>query len=71
VNHPPLLTPISDTTILAGRTLSIINTATDADLPAQTLTYSLQSPPSGAAISPSNGMLQWRPSVAQSGAARH
>jgi hypothetical protein len=67
MNHSPSLMPVSDTTILAGRTLLITNTATDPDLPAQRLTFSLPSPPSGAIISSTNGLLAWRPTIAQSG----
>jgi hypothetical protein len=68
MNHSPILSPISDTTVLAGRTLLVTNTATDPDLPAQMLTFSLAGPPSGATISSANGLLTWRPSMAQSGA---
>jgi hypothetical protein len=68
MNHSPNLMPISDTTILAGRTLSITNTATDPDLPAQTLTFSLQNPPLGATVGSSNGVFAWRPRIDQSGA---
>ncbi|HWY32246.1 MAG TPA: LamG-like jellyroll fold domain-containing protein, partial [Candidatus Acidoferrum sp.] len=68
MNHPPALMPVSDTTILAGRTLLVTNIATDPDLPAQMLTFSLPSPPSGATISSTSGLFEWRPSVAQSGA---
>jgi Concanavalin A-like lectin/glucanases superfamily/Beta-L-arabinofuranosidase, GH127 middle domain/Beta-L-arabinofuranosidase, GH127 catalytic domain/3-keto-disaccharide hydrolase/Putative Ig domain len=68
MNHPPTLTPISDTAILAGRTLLITNTATDPDVPVQTLTFSLSGPPPGATIGATNGLLEWRPSVGQAGA---
>jgi hypothetical protein len=66
-NSPPTLAPISNRTILAGRTLSITNVATDPDSPPQILTFSLLSPPFGAAINPSNGLFTWRPAIAQSG----
>jgi hypothetical protein len=68
MNHAPGLTPISDTAILARRTLLVTNAAADADLPAQTLTFTLLIPPSGASIIPTNGLFNWRPTVAQSGA---
>jgi hypothetical protein len=68
MNHPPNLMPISAMNILAGRTLLITNTAVDVDMPAQRLTFSLQNPPSGATIISTNGLLTWRPSIAQSGA---
>jgi len=68
MNHPPNLTPVSNATILAGRTLLITNTATDPDLPLQMLTFSLQNPPAGATITATNGVIQWRPAMSQSGA---
>src|ERR1019366_3797201 len=68
MNHPPGLQPVFDAAILAGRTLVVTNSAFDPDLPAQTLTFSLQNPPSGAAISPTTVLLTWRPVVAQAGA---
>ena len=49
-NHPPVLAAISNQTILAGRTLLVTNSATDADVPAQTLTFSLLTAPTNAAI---------------------
>ena len=66
-NSPPTLAPISNRTIVAGRTLSITNVANDPDSPPQILTFSLLSPPFGAAINPSTGLLTWRPAIAQSG----
>lgn len=67
MNHPPAISsPGGSYSILAGRTLTITNYATDPDLPAQTLTWSLLSPPSGAAIDSASGLLTWRPAVFQS-----
>ena len=43
---------------------SVTNNATDTNLPAQTLTYSLINPPTNAVIS-SNGVITWTPSEAQ------
>src|SRR5262245_64669012 len=40
-------------------------TATDADLPAQTLTFSLVGAPAGAAIGASSGVFSWTPTEAQ------
>jgi hypothetical protein len=65
-NHPPVLAAISNQTIMAGRTLLVTNSATDADLPAQTLTFSLLSAPTNAAINSSSGLFNWRPIIAQS-----
>jgi hypothetical protein len=65
-NTPPTLAPISNRTILAGRTLSITNVASDPNSPPQVLSFSLLSPPFGATINPSNGLFTWRPTIGQS-----
>jgi len=44
--------------------LSVTNTATDSDVPANTLTYSLLGAPAGAVIS-TNGVITWTPTEAQ------
>src|SRR5207249_909781 len=46
-------------------TLVVTNTATDADLPANTLTFSLVSGPAGVSINPTTGVLTWSPTEAQ------
>ncbi|HET7624209.1 MAG TPA: putative Ig domain-containing protein, partial [Verrucomicrobiae bacterium] len=69
MNHAPGLAPVFDTSILAGRTLLITNTATDADLPAQSLAFGIQDAPAGVAINSSTGVLTWRPAISESGAA--
>ncbi len=66
-NSPPTLAPIANRTILAGRTLTITNVASDPDSPPQVLTFSLLSPPTGATINPGNGIFSWRPAISQSG----
>jgi hypothetical protein len=64
-NTPPTLETISDVVLTLGRSLSLIVTATDADLPPQTLTFSLgPGAPAGAAIDPVTGVLSWTPGVA-------
>ncbi len=65
MNHPPTLAAISDTNLLAGRTLLITNTASDPDSPAQTLTFGLPGAPSGAAINATTGVLTWRPGMSE------
>src|SRR5207302_2023015 len=52
-------------TITELDTLVVTNTATDSDLPANTLTFSLVSPPAGMIIDPSSGVLTWTPTEAQ------
>jgi hypothetical protein len=64
VNVVPLLPTQLDRTINEITELRVTNTATDADLPSNTLIYSfLQSPP-GAQLSAS-GVITWTPSEAQ------
>ena len=70
VNTAPILAAISNRVILAGSTLMITNSATDAEAPPQVLSYSLAglpAPPAGAAINSSNGLFAWRPVMAQAG----
>jgi len=45
-------------------TLTVTNTASDADVPANALSYTLLSPPFGAQIS-TNGVITWTPTEAQ------
>ena len=64
-NTPPTLATISDRTLIAGRTLTFTNSATDTDAPPQTLTFSLLNSPAGASVNSSNGVFNWRPAIAQ------
>ena len=64
VNSAPVLGAVSDKQILLGQTLTLQNTTTDGDLPANTLTYSLgDGSPAGAAINPATGLLNWTPTA--------
>jgi hypothetical protein len=65
VNEPPWLAPVADTNLLAGRTLTITNTATDPEAPPQFLTFSLLDPLEGASVNATNGLFTWRPAIAQ------
>ena len=65
-NTAPVLTAISNRTVVAGNTLVVSNSASDTDVPTQALTYGLLSPPGGASINPSSGMFTWRPAIAPS-----
>lgn len=66
INAAPIPNPGNDRTIIAGQTLQVTNLATDGDVPAQTLTWSLGNHPSGAAINSANGLLTWRPPISES-----
>lgn len=60
VNSAPVLAPLAATAIAPGRTLTVAAQATDPDLPAQTLSYSLGAgSPAGATIDPATGLLTW------------
>src|SRR4029453_1017422 len=64
VNGAPVLPNQADRTIAELTTLTVTNSATDPDLPANALTYQLVSPPPGASISAS-GVISWTPNEAQ------
>ena len=66
-NTAPTLSPVPDTNIIAGVTLNITNVATDADVPSQTLTFSLLSAPGNASLGATNGIFSWRPLISQAG----
>ena len=66
-NQAPQLAALADVALLAGRTLTLTNTATDTDLPVQALTFQLVSAPAGMTVDSANGRLTWRPLVAQAG----
>ena len=63
-NTPPVLPPQTNYTISELTSLIVTNTATDADVPTNILSYSLINPPAGAVIDP-NGVISWTPSEAQ------
>jgi len=62
----PVLNPISNSTLSAGQTLTVTNTASDPNAPPLTLTFSLPTAPIGMTLNATNGILTWRPTVAQS-----
>ena len=67
-NTAPVLVPIQDQTIPEGRNLVLTNSATDTDIPPQTLIFTLGFPaPAGATISSNTGVFRWRPNEIQGG----
>jgi len=65
---PPTLTPVADQTMNAGETLLVTNSATDPNVPPQTLTFNLLNNPSGAtltALDTTDTQLSWRAPVGQ------
>jgi hypothetical protein len=63
----PVLAAVANRTIGVGVTLNITNVATDSDVPAPALTYSLPLAPTNAMINTNSGVLTWRPLVTQGG----
>ncbi len=66
-NSAPSLSLVSNLTASAGVTITVTNIASDPDNPAQTLTFSLLSGPTGSTLDATNGVFSWRPLVSQAG----
>jgi len=65
-NTPPILGLIGDLTVDEGTLLSFTVSATDTNVPAQVLSYSLDAgAPEGSSINLSNGLFRWVPAEAQ------
>jgi glucuronoarabinoxylan endo-1,4-beta-xylanase len=65
---PPTLMLVTSQTINAGVTLAITNTATDTNLPSETLAFSLLNAPTNATLTSlnnTNAIFIWRPLVSQ------
>jgi hypothetical protein len=54
-------------TVKVGQLLSFTVSASDPDQPAQTIAFSLDTPPQGASINASTGAFTWTPTSAQAG----
>jgi hypothetical protein len=65
INLAPALATIPPQNVNEGSLLTFTAAATDADIPTNTLTFSLLSAPAGAAINPSTGVFTWTPTEAQ------
>ena len=65
VNSPPSFPSPGNRTVAEQTLMTVTNTATDSDLPANTLTYSLLAFPSGVTINPNTGVITWSPTEAQ------
>ncbi|MEM3119124.1 MAG: tandem-95 repeat protein, partial [Nitrososphaerales archaeon] len=65
VNDAPVLNAIGDKTVDELSLLTFTASATDADIPANTLTFSLVGAPAGASINPSTGVFTWTPTEEQ------
>jgi hypothetical protein len=65
VNTPPTIGSVSTQTVNVGVTLLVTNTASDSDVPAQTLTFSPANTFPANAMVNSSGLFSWRPLVSQ------
>ncbi len=66
VNQAPVLAAIGDQSVDEGSLLAFTVSATDADLPANNLSFRLDSgAPAGATIDPTTGEFSWTPTEAQ------
>jgi len=64
-NQLPILTVPTAHIINELQTLTFTVSASDADAPAQTLTYSLSNAPAGMTINPTTGVVTWKPAEVQ------
>ncbi|MEP6664514.1 MAG: putative Ig domain-containing protein, partial [Verrucomicrobiota bacterium] len=68
LNTAPVLATISNKVIYVGTQLLITNSASDADIPANILSFSLSSnAPAGTMIDSTNGLFSWIPTADQVG----
>jgi hypothetical protein len=68
-NAAPILDVTTDKVLAEGQALNAQFTATDSDLPVNTLTYALVAAPEGMTINPATGEVKWTPGEAQGPAA--
>ena len=62
-NTAPLFAAINNQTINVGSNFQFTASATDTDLPPQTLTYTLLNGPASATLNTNTGAFSWRPAV--------
>jgi glucuronoarabinoxylan endo-1,4-beta-xylanase len=65
INTSPSIGAVPDQSVDVGVTLLVTNTASDSDVPAQTLTFSAANAFPATATVSSNGLFSWRPLVSQ------
>src|SRR5581483_610141 len=65
IHNGPVLPTQTNQTVNELVTLTVTNAATDGDIPAYNLTYSLVNPPTGATINSTNGVITWTPAKNQ------
>ena len=65
--HAPQISSVSNQTVDEGIPLTVTLAGSDADVPAQTLSYALVSGPAGMTVTP-GGFVSWTPTETQGGA---
>ena len=70
-NTAPTLAPVGNSMVNVGVTVNFTNSAADVDAPAQSLTFSLLSAPSGATLGSSSGVFNFRPTTLQGGTSNY
>ena len=60
-NHAPVLAVIGNQHVDEGQLLTFTARATDSDIPANVLTFSLLNAPAGASLNPAAGVFLWTP----------
>jgi hypothetical protein len=65
INKAPVLTVPANRTNENVSSLTLVASASDADVPVETFTYTLLSPPTGITINPTTGVIKWGPTAAQ------
>jgi VCBS repeat-containing protein len=63
VNTAPVLDPIGSQSATTSELLTFTATATDGDIPANSLAYALAGAPAGASIDPTSGVFTWTPAA--------
>ncbi|PYI89890.1 MAG: hypothetical protein DME26_00045 [Verrucomicrobia bacterium] len=66
-NSPPTLAAIPSSIVRPGTLVSFTATVSDADIPANTFTFSLSGAPTNAAIDASSGLFTWQTTGDQTG----
>ncbi len=64
-NTAPAIGVIANQTVTEGSLLNVTASATDSDVPAQSVSYSLLNAPAGMTINAASGAISWTPSESQ------
>lgn len=68
VNQVPVILPVARHYLYVGEQMNLQMLASDSDVPVQKLTYSIEgNTPSGMTINPTNGVINWIPTISQIG----